>query len=144
MSTEANKAIIRRIYQEAESQGLLAVIDEVYASTFVDTRHPERGAGPASVKAHITEMRTRFPDLTVTVEHLVAEGDWVVARLTSRGTHRGAFAGIAPTGKTAMWEGMVMQRLVDGRVVEQRAKFDMFGLLQQLGAFPARPATPPA
>jgi steroid delta-isomerase-like uncharacterized protein len=142
MPTEANKAVVRRFYEEVESQGLLEVIDALIAPTFVDTGHPQRGSGPASVRAHVIEMRTRFPDLTVTVDQLVAEGEWVVARITSRGTHLGPFAGLAPTGKTITWTGVGMRRIVDGRIVEQWTKYDMFSLLRQLGALKLGAPTP--
>jgi predicted ester cyclase len=133
-TAEANKALVRRIHEEAENQGRLGVIDEVFDASFVDTGHPERGTGPESVKAHIAEMRTRFPDLSVSIDQLLAEGEWVVARLTSTGTHGGPFAGIAPTGKRVTWSGVAIRRIVAGRVVEQWTKFDMFRLLMQLRA----------
>jgi steroid delta-isomerase-like uncharacterized protein len=133
-SGEANKALVRRFYEEVESGGRLELIDELFAPTFVDTGHPERGSGPESVRAHVIEMRTRFPDLTVTVDQLLVDGEWVVARLTSHGTHLGAFAGIAPTGKTATWTGVALRRIENGRIVEQWTKHDMLGMLRQLGA----------
>jgi len=143
MTILANKALVRRFYEEVESQGRLDSIDALFAPTFTDMGHPERGTGPASVRAHVIEMRTRFPDLTVTIDQLLAEDDWVVARLTSRGTHRGPFAGIPPTGKTVVWSGVAMQRIVDGRIVERWTRYDMIGLLRQLGAlqFGAPPPT---
>ncbi|MHB8574387.1 MAG: ester cyclase [Dehalococcoidia bacterium] len=143
MSIEANKVIVRRFYEEVESQGHVELIDELFAPNFVDTGHPERGAGPESVRAHVIEMRTRFPDLTVTVDQLVAEDDWVVAKLTSRGTHLGPFAGLQPTGTAATWTGVGMRRIVDGRIIEQWTKYDMISLLRQLGALRVGPVAPP-
>ncbi|HZU77262.1 MAG TPA: ester cyclase [Dehalococcoidia bacterium] len=142
MTTEANKELVRRFHEEVESRGRLELIEELFAPEFRDTGHPERGTGPQSVREHVVEMRRRFPDLTVTVDHLVAEGDWVVARLTSIGTHGGAFAGIQPTGKTVSWSGVAMRRIENGRIVEQWTKYDMLALLRQLGAlqFAPRPA----
>jgi steroid delta-isomerase-like uncharacterized protein len=139
MSFEVNKALIRRFYEEVESKGRLELVDEMFAPTFVDTGHPERGTGPESVKAHVREMRMRFPDLTVTVDQLIAEGDWVAARLTSRGTHLGAFAGLQPTGRAVTWAGVGLRRIVDGHIVEQWTKYDMLGLLRQLGALRVGP-----
>jgi steroid delta-isomerase-like uncharacterized protein len=110
---------------------------------FVDTGHPERGVGPESVKAHVRKMRTRFPDLTVTVDQMVAEGDWVVAKLTSRGTHLGPFAGLAPTGRAVTWTGVGMRRIEEGRIVEQWTKYDMVSLLRQLGALRVGPSALP-
>jgi len=135
----AMKELVRRIHDEAESEGRLGVIDEAYAASFVDAGHPERGRGPESVKAHVREMRTRFPDLHVQVQSIVAEGDLVVARLVSRGTHTGAFAGLAPTGRVAEWDGFAMRRFENGRIVEQWTRFNMIGLLRQLGALKGMP-----
>ncbi|HEY7294748.1 MAG TPA: ester cyclase [Dehalococcoidia bacterium] len=137
MALETHKLLVRRIHEEAESEGRLDVIDEAYAESFVDAGHPERGSGPESVKAHVREMRERFPDLRVTVESIVAEGDLVVARVISSGTHRGAFAGLAPTGRFVSWDGFVMRRFAAGRIVQQWTRFDMLGLLRQLGALSA-------
>jgi steroid delta-isomerase-like uncharacterized protein len=131
---EANKALIRRFYDEVESQGRVEILEELFAPDCIDTGHPERGHGPAGVRDHVLEMRQRFPDLTVTVDQLVAEGDWVVAKLTSRGTHLGAFAGLSPTGRVVTWTGVGIRRVVDGRIVEQWTKYDLFSLLRQLGA----------
>ena len=140
MQIEANKALIRRLHEEAEGRGELEIVDAIYAPTFIDARHPERGSGPESVKQHIRQLRGRFPDLDVTVEDLIAEGDRVVARVTSRGTHRGSFAGVAATGRQITWRGIVIRRLQDGQVVEQWSKFDLFGLLRQLDPLPATPS----
>lgn len=139
---EANKALVRRFYEEVESAGRLDLIDELFAPDFFDSGHPERGEGPESVRAHVVEMRTRFPDLTVTVDQLLADGDWVVARLTSHGTHLGAFAGLAPTGKTVTWSGVALRRIENGRIAEQWTKHDMLAMLRQLGAVRLGPAPP--
>ena len=77
-----------------------------------------------------------FPDRSFTIEELVACGDWVVTRYTWRATHRGDFAGVAATGKRVTVSGMLMQRIEDGRVVEDRDEWDRLSLLEQLGATP--------
>ena len=77
-----------------------------------------------------------FPDRSFTIEELVACGDWVVTRYTWRATHRGEFAGVAATGKRVTVSGMLMQRIEDGRVVEDRDQWDRLSLLEQLGATP--------
>ena len=77
-----------------------------------------------------------FPDRSFTIEALVACDDWVVTRYTFRATHRGDVAGIAATGKRVTLSGMLMQRIEDGRVVEDRDEWDRLSLLEQLGATP--------
>ena len=80
---------------------------------------------------------TAFPDLELTTEDIVAEGDKVAIRNTWRGTHQGSFHGLPPTGKRVAFTGTDIIRFVDGRIAEQWADLDALGLMQQLGAFPA-------
>lgn len=72
--------------------------------------------------------------MAVTVEDLIAEGDKVAARVTTRGTHTGELMGLPPTGRRVEWSGISMTRHADGRIAEQWGEFDALGLLQQLGA----------
>jgi steroid delta-isomerase-like uncharacterized protein len=78
-----------------------------------------------------------FPDWYSTAGELIAEGDRVAERWTGRGTHRGEFHGIPPTGKQVAVPGVVFYRLRDGRIIEFRGSFDMLTMLQQLGVAPA-------
>jgi predicted ester cyclase len=77
-----------------------------------------------------------FPDLRLTVQDIVAEGDTVAARVAFRGTHRGEFQGIPPTGKEVAFSSMEFNRVVDGKVEEHWVELDLLGLMQQLGAIP--------
>jgi steroid delta-isomerase-like uncharacterized protein len=74
-----------------------------------------------------------FPDGQHTVDDLIAEGDKVAARLTARGTHKGEFQGIPPTGKPVSFTGMRVFRFVSGKIAEEWSNLDMFGLMQQMG-----------
>jgi predicted ester cyclase len=137
MSVEANKAVTRRIPLEVFNDGNLGAADEVIAADF--TEHvPMPGAPPglAGFKQYVTMLRAAFPDLRYTVEDEIGEGDRVVARMTVRGTHRGAFLGVPPTGKRVTWTEMHAGRVVEGKLVEHWGNADMLGLLQQLGAIP--------
>lgn len=82
-------------------------------------------------------IRAAFPDLHVTVEDMVAEGDKVVARVTMSGTHKGEFMGIAPTGKQITVGIIEILRIAGGKVVEHWNVVDSLGMMQQLGAVPA-------
>ena len=95
---------------------------------------PPPGAppGPQAVAAVVAMFRAAFPDLTIEIDELVAEGDKVCARATTRGTHRGTIFGLAPTGKTVTMTGLTMVRIVDGRLVESWVKNDVAGLMRQL------------
>jgi len=138
MSTEANKASMRRFYDEVFNKKNKAAIDE-----FIDPNQVDHDAPPGTpgglkgAKQTITMYLTAFPDLHFTVEDLIAEGDKVVARLTVRGTHQGIFMGIPPTGKKATSTAIDINRLAGGKSVEHWLKMDSLGLLQQLGVIPA-------
>jgi steroid delta-isomerase-like uncharacterized protein len=137
MSVEANKAITRRIPVEVFNEGDLGAADEVIAADY--TEHvPMPGAPPglAGFKQYVTMLRAAFPDLHYTVEDEIGEDDRVVGRMTVRGTHRGAFLGIPPTGKQVTWTEIHVGRVVDGKLVEHWANADMLSLLQQIGAIP--------
>jgi len=137
MSTEENKAIVRRGIEEIINKANLAVVDELMATNYVS--HGPGGQevnGPEGFKQLITMYRTAFPDLHYTVEHLIAEGDKVVAHYTARGTHQGDLMGIAPTGKQVTVTAMSINRIVGGKIVEEWESVDQLAMLQQIGVVP--------
>ena len=137
MSTEENKAKQRRIWEEVLNQGDLSVADEIIPPNYV--YHGPMGMefkGPEGFKQIITMYRTAFPDIHITVDDMVAEGDKVVSRITARGTHKGELMGIAPTGKQIIITGIYISRYVGGKEVEVWASSDMLGMMQQLGVAP--------
>jgi predicted ester cyclase len=117
--TEQNKAIARRVY-EIISTGNFARAEEI-----VDPEAPDNellpGDPPAKLidtfKETFSEAREGFPDLTVSVEDVMAEGDRVTARVTMRGTHQGEFQGIAPTGKRVEVKAIDIFHIKDGKIV---------------------------
>ena len=141
MSTEANKAIVRRFFEEAFGNGNLAVLDEIIAPEQVSggpNALPGIPAGPDGQKMLITAYRNAFPDIHFTINEQVAEGNMVVTRWTGQGTHNGELAGLPPTGKPATVVGMGVDRIGDGKIVESWGLFDQFGMLQQLGVIPVQ------
>jgi len=139
LSLEQNKALVRRVLEEVWSQGNLAAIDELYAADFVshqpgDAAGPRGARGLEALKTFVREFREAFPDFHDVVDDQVAEGDRVVTRFTSAGTHRGALMGIAPTNREVRWSGVAIDRIVDGRIAENWVSWDMLGMLRQLGA----------
>jgi steroid delta-isomerase-like uncharacterized protein len=139
MSAE-NKELVRRAFDDATNEGRLDVLDEILAPDFV--RHDLGGGrdmtGPESIKRFIAGQRAAFPDLHVTIEELVAEGDIVVARYSATGTHRGELAGVAPTGNEVRWSGVNVYRIANGKIAETWQLADMLGLMRQIGAIPSR------
>jgi steroid delta-isomerase-like uncharacterized protein len=137
MSTESNKTVVRRVFDEVFNQGNVAVIDEIFAAGYVDhSAPPGFPPGLESLKLSVTVFRTAFPDLQIRVEDLIAEGDKVVARLTYQGTHLGDFMGIPPSRKQLTEAGIAIDTVKDGRIVEHWVVRDDLGLLQQLGMIP--------
>jgi len=138
MSTDANKAIDRRIVDEVLTRGGLTVADELIAPDFVDhAASPGMERGPDGFRAAVAAFRTAFPDLHVTIEDHIADGDRVARRMTMRGTHHGELFGIPPTSKAITITGIHIVRLADGKVAEHWGVNDDIGLLQQLGVIPA-------
>lgn len=105
---------------------------------FIDHEAPPGHAvGPASIRYTVDGQRAGFPDWSVTIDDIVAEGDRVVVRNIWRGTHLGVWRGIAPAGRIVTYTGMVMWRLADGKIVERWASIDRLSILHQLGAIAA-------
>jgi steroid delta-isomerase-like uncharacterized protein len=136
MSTEENKAVVRRWYEAFNPQNLAGVFEDC-APDFV---FHGTGVWPdmdlAGAKQLTTAFLTAFPDAHYTLENLIAEGDKVVSRWTFHGTHQGAFMGIPPTGKQVRMTGIGIDRIEDDKFVESWSNADVLGLLQQLGAIP--------
>ena len=139
MSIEQNKALFRRMLEEALNQGNISLIDELVAPDFVEHEEvpPGAPAGREGVKMMFTMLRGAFPDLKATVDDVIAEGDKVVVRSTWSGTHKGEFMGIPPTGKRVSFGVIDIVRYADGKMVEHWGQMDNLGMLQQLGVAPA-------
>lgn len=138
MPTEENKAIARRLSEEVYSRGNLDVADEIYAPGFVghDPNSPGEMRGSEGVKQLASAYRGAFPDLQVTVEDQVTEGDKVATRWRARGTHQGELMGILPTGNRVEMTGINFSRVSGGKIVEEWYNYDALGLMQQLGVVP--------
>ncbi len=137
-----NTVLVRRHHEEIWSKGNVDAVDEMYAPEFVG-HHP--GApdwiGPQSVKRIVRLVRDAFPDFRETVEDVFAAGDRVVTRFIASGTHRGAYRGIAPTGRSVAMPEMAIFRVAGGKIVEKWGALDRLDMFQQLGVMP--PVSPP-
>ena len=134
MTLEEHKVIVRRFFEEAWNQQYLNVVDEIFAPTVlfngqVVTRE--------ALKQALAARRVAFPDIHVTVDDQVAEGQKVSTRRTWQATHRGPYRGVAPTGKQVKWTQISVVRFSEGRIVEDWTVADELSILQQLGALPA-------
>ena len=137
MSTEENKAVIRRWIEDVWGKGDFDALSEVAAADVID-HNPSPGLPPGAEgqKAIIMMLRSAFPDGTNALEEVIAEGDKVMDRHTFRGTHKGEFFGIPATGKQVTFTGMEITRIAGGKIVEIWHQEDLMGLMQQLGAIP--------
>jgi steroid delta-isomerase-like uncharacterized protein len=144
--SEENKGIVRQQEEELFTQGNLDAGDEVYAPDYVghDPSISEDVRGLQAAKRAAAEYRQAFPDLRVSVEDLIAEGDRVAARLRFRGTHLGELDGIAPTGRRVDCTGIVLSRIEGGKIAEDWANFDDLGMMRQLGLIPEPGQQPPS
>jgi len=133
-TADANKALVRRYYV-AVNRGDPNALDELFSPNY--KRYLSATAAPLTAdgqKQRLAGLRAAFPDLQLTVEDIIAEGDRVAVNLTARGTHRGTFQGIAPTGKTVTVSAFEVVRIENGKLVEHWGGPDTLNLLQQLGA----------
>jgi steroid delta-isomerase-like uncharacterized protein len=136
MPTEANKATIRRYYDEVLNGGNIRLLREIAVPDY-DEHDPLPGQtdGLEGLQQRVEMLRTAFrPHFTL--EDMIAEQDKVVVRWTNRGTHLGEFMGIPPTGRTFTIAGIDIHRLRDGKMAEHWHVVDLFSQLQQLGLLP--------
>jgi len=140
MSSEENKALVRRFYEEVFNQKQLDRAGEFVAPDYLDHGAvPGQGPGLEGAKQQRWAMYfAAIPDLHATIDDMVAEGDKVVVRYTAEGTQLGQLPGIPPTGKRFRTSGISVYRLAEGKLAEQWEQADMLGLMQQLGVLPAR------
>jgi steroid delta-isomerase-like uncharacterized protein len=135
MSIEQNKAIYRRYIQEVFNEGRLEKLDELLSPDYVYHDAPlGTPPGAEGIKQVVTMFHTGFPDLNITIEDQIAEGDKVLSRATTRGTHKGTIFGIPATGNAVTMSGMTLVSIVDGRIVESWVANDVMGLMRQLHA----------
>ena len=136
MSIEENKALVRRWFEVSSEEDLPALYKTV-SPDFV--LHDTAGDMPLEqYKQYNTMLFAAFPDISFTVEDMIAEGDKVVTRWTMNATHKGQFGGIPPTGKRVSITGVSIDRIVAGKFVESWLYSDRLGLMQQLGVIPSQ------
>jgi predicted ester cyclase len=138
MSTEENKAIVRRFLEGIFTQGNPDVVDELAGPNFV-VHDPSSEGGDVDaegVKGSIAWSHSAFPDLRVTIEDQVAEGSKVATRWRVRGTHRGEMMGAVPTGNQVTFTGTQTDYISGGKIVESWSNWDTLGMLHQIGAVP--------
>jgi steroid delta-isomerase-like uncharacterized protein len=142
--SEENKALARRSWEIVNQHNPdLDLIDEMYTPDFVWHEPDQDIQGSEEAKQFVATFLEAFPDLNVTVEDEIAEGDKVVTRWTIRGTHQGELMGIAPTEKQIELKGITIHRFEGDKIAEEWERYDNLGMMQQLGALPAQEGQQP-
>ena len=138
MSTEENKAILRRLYEEIWNEKNLGMADELISTDFID-RNASAGLAPGidGFKQGVAIAFATFPDIHLTIEDLIAEGDKVVSRVTARGTHKGEVMGIQSTGKQVAFTCIDIVRIADSKIVERWSLIDFPSIMHQLHVVPS-------
>lgn len=134
MDLEKNKAIARR-FSQVWGKGELDIIDEL-ASPEISVNYPVFSHainGIAAFKQHLTRYRSAFVDADLQIEEEIAEGDKVVLRCNFSATHQAEYRGIPATGKRIKWTGIIIYRIVDGKVAEEGGEEDYYAVFRQLG-----------
>ena len=137
----SNEAVVARFIEEVINQGRLNAADEIVAQDFIELDPlPGQRQGREGLKEVIAMLRTAFPDIRWVTDETISAGEKVVTRFTWTGTHRGPFLGIPPTSKPVRVKGVVIDRVVSGKMTDSRILMDTLGLMQQLGVVPAADA----
>ena len=132
----ANKALVRRFYEEVYVDWNMALVDEVVSPRFTSHDWPEGSTGPQAFKDYYSAMRSAVPDARYEVDDLIADGDRVAVRWRLLGTHQGDFAGIAATGRAIVLRGIAIYRVENGMLVERWVVSDVHGLLEETRSSP--------
>lgn len=137
-SIAANQATIQQYFELGWNQGRLEVFDEIIATDYINHNPgiPNPVPGPKGLKPIVAALRNAFPDLRFVIEDLVVTEDKVAVRCTMYGTHLGDLFGIAPTGKKVEVKHFLIERIVNGQIVEHWRQSDDLGMMRQLGQLP--------
>lgn len=134
-----NKSIVRRMYEEVWNKRNLEVAKDLISSShamqLIDL--PDSGIGPEAYARNVVAWVRAFPDLKFTILDMVAENEKVVAFWNISGTHKGEFRGIAPTGKKVSVDGITINYLTGGKIMDSYVSLDYWSMMQQLGAISA-------
>ena len=137
MSTEENKAIVRRMTEEFYNQGNIESAERFFADSYV---HHDPASPQVRDRDGLKQVLRAFlagcPDLHISIDQLLAEGDTVTKRWTYHATQSGDLAGLPPTGKRITMRGLELFRLEGGKIVECWLGYDNLSLMQQLGVIP--------
>jgi steroid delta-isomerase-like uncharacterized protein len=134
-----NRAIVRRLYEEVWNKRRLELVDEIISPSHAlhDPNLTDSSVGPDAYKRQVSRFIAGIPDLRLTIEDIVGEKEKLAVAWTISGTHTGEFMGIPATNKKVYVEGITINHIVDGKIMDSYISWDTFGMMQQLGVVPA-------
>ena len=138
MTAEQNKKLIERLFTEVMNGKNVELIDEIVAPSFSNHGIPNAKPGPSGFKEVVQQFITGFPDIQITIQQLVADGDTVATRGYWTGTNNGAFMGAPATGKQVRVDYIDWWKVENGKCAENWVQMDMPALMAQLGLQPGR------
>lgn len=135
MSLEENKKLVSKYIDEIINTGNVDSISSFIAPDYTEVHDGKRyPIGIDGAKEHIIGIRKTYPDLKLSIDNQIAEGDWVATCITARGTHKGEWSGISATGKVLTYTGVNIDRIKDGKIIEHGGAANMLGPLLKVGA----------
>jgi predicted ester cyclase len=135
MSIDENKLLIRRYIEEIINTGNLDKIENFISPDYAEIHQGiKHTIGIKGAKEHILGVRQTYPDLKLTVEQQIGEGEWVATCITARGTHKGSWLGMKPTGKAVVFTGVNINKVIDGKIVEHGGAANLLSQLLEIGA----------
>lgn len=137
--SDDNKTIVRQLYEEVWNKRRLELVDEIISPSHAlhDPNLTDSAIGPEAYKRQVTRFVTAFPDLHFNVEDMFGERDKLAVAWTISGTHRGEFMGIPASNKKVSVDGITLNHIVNGKIMDSYISWDALGLMRQLGVVPA-------
>jgi predicted ester cyclase len=135
MSVNENKHLSRKYIEEVINTGNVEHIDQYVSPDYAEIFDGKcYSLGIEGARQHILSVRNVYPDLTLTIDRQIAEGQYVATCFTARGTHQGTWLGIKPTGKAVTYVGVNVDKVVDGKITEHSGAVNLLGPLLEIGA----------
>ena len=135
MTSDQNKLLVRRFLEEVVNTGNVDRMAEFISEEYVEVyRGVRSSAGLDAAREHVLGVRRTYPDLHLTIDRQIAEGEWVVTQVTAKGTHSGSWLGMRPTGKAVEITAVNVDRVVGGRIVEHGGAANSLEALLEIGA----------
>ena len=136
MPAEENKKLIEKIFNEVINERNFDKLDQIFAPNYVNYGIPNSKPGPDGFKEILQQFLDAYPDMKITIEHLIAEGNMVATSGYWTGTNKGSFMGAAPSNKPVKVSYIDLWKIENSKCIENWVQMDMIGMMMQTGAMP--------